>query len=150
MIPESRLGGFFTSDPHRTANAPPHSHRLLHLWRTCSSAPTSSQDQEPRLAPKTTFIHSKGVTIATTLQFPENFSLMVRFPSYVFAERKTEDKTQPRGQARRRQVPGRRQVRGRRAARGLLPGAATFKYTERDLPTSFSNEDHPKLGFCFF
>lgn len=96
-----------------------------HLGRTCSSGSTSSQDPDPWVAPKSTFIHSTRRHHSNHTAIPENFSLIVHFPNYVFAERKTEDRTHTRPG-----VPlcaGGRQGRCRRARD--RPGEGTHKYT---------------------
>lgn len=90
--------------------------------------PNFQQDQNPRVAPKSTLFTAKDVTIVTTLQFPENFSIIGGFPSYVFAERKTEDKTHPTGQVCQAGPAGDRYGAG--GGEGG-PDAGTYKYMEQ-------------------
>lgn len=52
-----------------------------------------ASDRTPEHCPRGTFIHSKDVTIATTLQFPEIGPLLSAFLAAVVAGRKAEDRT---------------------------------------------------------
>lgn len=91
--------------------------------RPVAQAQLQARPGPPRLPQRAPLFTAKDVTIATTLQFPENFSIIGRFPSSVFAGRKREDKTTPRpvgqaGPAADRYCAG----RGRGAQTGGGPG----------------------------
>lgn len=96
----------------------------------CGLGPTFSQDHDPQGCCKEhLYSQQKDVTIATTLKFPENFSLIIRFPSYVFAKRKTTRNT-PHGAGEPHWAP---QGGGSYAGGGQgweVPDAGTHKYTE--------------------
>lgn len=105
--PQHEGEGLSSQPPGATSDGP-----------TCSSGSTSSQDPDPWVAPKSTFIRSKGRHHSNHTAIPENFSLIVHFPNYVFAEKqKTEHSPGPgvpAGPGRR----GRCRGRGRGPTRG--------------------------------
>lgn len=83
--PQHEGEGLSSQPPGATSDGP-----------TCSSGSTSSQDPDPWVAPKSTFIRSKGRHHSNHTAIPENFSLIVHFPNYVFAEKqKTEHSPRP-------------------------------------------------------
>lgn len=105
---------------------------------------TSRQDQDPGLPQRAPLFTAKDVTIATTLPFPENFSLTVHFPSYVFAERKTEDRAHGPGQVQHRAGP----VDAAPTRGAGSPDAWTYEYT-RVSHSSFHREEDPSAASAF-